>query len=103
MSNQIGGVTADELEERITEAEFRERWALKRQSPPEANDKLDIVIALLWCILSANVSLAGSWIKGYQPPDVKARLPKWNTKKKPVTFIMPAQEVLNLVRSFKSP
>lgn len=95
-------MTADELEGRMTESELRERFELMRRSPPDTDAKLDVVIGLLNAILTANVSLAGSWVKGYKPPDLPKLMPDWRLKrKKAVPFAMAPKDVVAMFRSMK--
>jgi hypothetical protein len=92
------GTTADELAERISEAEFREHFA-DMNIEPDASGKLDVVIALLWSILEANTSLAATWIKGYQRPDTQEHVPLWGRRKRKRKGPISPSAVLAMVAS----
>lgn len=96
-------MTAGELAERMSEVEFREHCRdLSRE--PDVAGKLDAVIALLWAIVQSNTSLAGSWIKGYEPPKVADFLPRWGKRKSNRRKPIDPSVVLAMVRSMsKSP
>ena len=95
------GIPADELEGRMSEAEFREHFE-DLGKEPDASGKLDVIIALLWSICEANVSLAGSWIKGYQPPNVADKVPLWGRRKRKTKGPIDPSVVLALVSSMTS-
>lgn len=96
------GLPADELAERMSEAEFREHME-DRRSEPDLAGKLDVLIALLVSIFEANTSLAASWVKGYQAPKIVENVPAWGRKRKKKAKFMDPSIVLATVRSFQKP
>lgn len=95
------GIPAEELEERMSEAEFREHVE-DLSKEPDASGKLDVIIALLWSIFEANASLAGSWIKGYQAPNVADKVPLWGRRKRKAKGPIAPSVVLAMVSSMTS-